>query len=338
MSSSSNSSELVPDIVTASLAGISTIACIISLGFLLYYKMWRSFIYRLVFYTFISLIILSLSTIAEMSLDLMIVTELESGESNLTDMSYLLTAVVVPIVLIYSSLAVSFMLVAYMTICIYLMALHNYQFTYKADICLLVLSIFYLVVVVALFSVSFIVTDITQALSIMVTVSINILLGVPFLVSIVFILLTLVPLCCRACGYNMCMKTAATVESHRKALKEILPLFILIMPSFLCCIWIISFNHFELVYFVFKILLFGLPGLVSALFFAFHLCFIKKSLRKLCGKHQSSRGAGYGSFDHYAHRTTAYTSEGISETCNTEYVPVSEAEEDSRFLLQKNKQ
>ena len=39
-----------------SLAGVSTIACIIVVEVLLYYKMWRSFIYRLVLYMFMSLI------------------------------------------------------------------------------------------------------------------------------------------------------------------------------------------------------------------------------------------------------------------------------------------
>ena len=62
------------------------------------------------------------------------------------------------------------------------------------------------------------------------------LFSVAFLVNFVFTTLTLVPLCCRACGNNLCMKTAATIESHRKALREILPLFILIVPSFLVCL------------------------------------------------------------------------------------------------------
>ena len=48
----------------------------------------------------------------------------------------------------------------------------------------------------------------------------DVLLNITNLVNIVFTALTLVPLCCRACGYNLCMKTAATIESHRKALEE----------------------------------------------------------------------------------------------------------------------
>ena len=54
--------KLGPDIASIPLAGVSTIACIVALGVLLYYKMWRTFIYRLVLYLLISLLLFSLST------------------------------------------------------------------------------------------------------------------------------------------------------------------------------------------------------------------------------------------------------------------------------------
>ena len=63
-----NSSLLQADIVTVSLAGVSTIACIIALGALLYYKLWRKFIYRLVLYKLLSLTGSSLSATIEISL------------------------------------------------------------------------------------------------------------------------------------------------------------------------------------------------------------------------------------------------------------------------------
>ena len=59
----STSNSLVADGVAFTLAGVSTIACIISLGVLLYYKMWKRFIYRLVLYITLSLLVLSLSDI-----------------------------------------------------------------------------------------------------------------------------------------------------------------------------------------------------------------------------------------------------------------------------------
>ena len=115
------------------------------------------------------------------------------------------------------------------------MALHNYQFTYKSDLCLLVPSILYLMVVIIL-TVTWDVLDHFDRRG----VTILNIFGLPFLVNVLFIALTLVPLCCRACGYNLCMKTAATIESHRKALREILPFFILIVPSFLVIVvWIV---------------------------------------------------------------------------------------------------
>ena len=61
-SGSGLSTESVGDF-TFSLASLSIIACIISLVVLIYFKLYRSFIYRLMFYSFISLIILSSSTI-----------------------------------------------------------------------------------------------------------------------------------------------------------------------------------------------------------------------------------------------------------------------------------
>ena len=174
------------------------------------------------------------------------------------------------------------MLVACITICIYLMALHNYQFTYKSDICLLVPSILYplIVAVPTIVKIATFYDEYYRRLCIFVG------FGMPFLTNIVFTALTLVPLCCRACGYNLCMKTAATVESHRKAQK-----------------------------------------------------FIRNNLSKLRDKKKARHDNinDYGTTNqHRTHRTTAYTTEGISETCNTEYVVVSENEEDTRFLQQKN--
>ena len=61
--SSSIDTEIEVDYVGLSVAGVSIIACIIAVGVLLYYKMWRTFIYRLVLYLFISLIVSSFATV-----------------------------------------------------------------------------------------------------------------------------------------------------------------------------------------------------------------------------------------------------------------------------------
>ena len=178
-------------------------------------------------------------------------------------------------------------------------------------------------------------------------VSILNIFGLPFLVNVLFIALTLVPLCCRACGYNLCMKTAATIESHRKALREILPFFILIVPSFLVIIvWIVWFSiasgfigggvhNYDADFNDILSALVAL-GLLNAVCFALHLFFIRKNLKKLQGKKKASRSANY--IQHRTHRTTVYTSKGISETCNTVSPLVNESGEDTRYLLRKSNQ
>ena len=142
------------------------------------------------------------------------------------------------------------------------------------------------------------------------------------------------------------MKTAATIESHRKALREILPFFILIVPSFLVIIvWIVWFSiasgfigggvhNYDADFNDILSALVAL-GLLNAVCFALHLFFIRKNLKKLQGKKKKpSRIAHF--IQHRTHRTTVYTSEGISETCNTVSPLVNESVEDTRYLLRKS--
>ena len=340
--SSLGSSELA---VSIPLSAVSIIAYVLALGVLLYYKMWRTFIYRLVLYMFISLIFFSMSEIIYSSA---VVLLKEAREINHSTNAYNITlgngtAVLNFIfMLVTSSLATAHMLVTCIIVCIYLMALHNYQFTYKSDLCLLVSSILYLMVVISLT----VIWDLLGHFDRRGITILNILLALPFLVKVVFIALTLVPLCCRACGYNLCMKTAATIESHRKALREILPFFILIVPSFLVIVvWIVWFSIASV--FIgsvhdydadFNNILTAIValGLLNVVCFALHLFFIRKNLKRLRGKKKASRTANF--IQHRTHRTTVYTSEGISETCNTVSPFVNESEEDTRYLLRKSNQ
>ena len=339
--SSMGSSELA---VSIPLSAVSIIAFVLALVVLLYYKMWRSFIYRLVLYMFISLIFFSMSGIINSSA---IVLLKEAREINTSTNAYNIydgndTVVLTFIfMLVTSSLATAHMLVICITVCIYLMALHNYQFTYKSDLCLLVSSILYIMVVITL-TVIWNVFDHFDRRG----VTILNIFALPFLVDVVFIALTLVPLCCRACGYNLCMKTAATIESHRKALREVLPFFILIVPSFLVIVvWIVwcsilsgFIGGVHNIDADFNDILSTLVaiGLLNAVCFALHLFFIRKNLKKLRAKKKASRTAN--SYQHRTHRTTVYTSEGISETCNTISPFVNESEEDTRYLLRKSNQ
>ena len=294
---------------------------------------------------FISLIFFSMSEIIYSSA---VVLLKEAREFNHSTNAYNITlgnntAVLTFIfMLVTSSLATAHMLVTCIIVCIYLMALHNYQFAYKSDLCLLVSSIPYLMVVISLT----VIWDLLGHYDRRDVTILNILLALPFLVKVVFIALTLVPLCCRACGYNLCMKTAATIESHRKALREILPFFILIVPSFLVIVvWIVWFTIKAI--FIgsvhdydsdFNDILSAIValGLLNVVCFALHLFFIRKNLKRLRGKKKASRTANF--IQHRTHRTTVYTSAGISETCNTVSPFVNESEEDTRYLLRKSNQ
>ena len=331
-----NNNSIVADHLSLPLAGVSTIACIIALGVLLYYKMWRTFIYRLVLYMFLSLIVSSLTTIGIALFDYLLINDrgVSLAEVNFTNESGLFVAKACLDFIVYGSQAIVFLVVTCINASIYLMALHSYQFTYKSDIYLLISSILYLMIVVIATIVSYVYVakgDYNEHTGV---VLLTLLSSGEFLVNFVFAMLTLVPLCCRACGYNLCMKTAATIESHRKALREILPFFILIVP-FTLFIWLYVVSLINIRELVYKVVTFSLPGLVCAVSFALHLCFIRNKLKKLRDKRRTSGTSNYGSFHR---RTPAYTSEGISETCNTEYVVLSENEEDTRFLLKRSDQ
>ena len=330
MNNSSNSSLLQSNIVTVSLASVSTIACIIAMGALLYYKLWHKFIYRLVLYKLLSLTGSSLSTTIAISL---LIIKKTREDVNIYSVFEAFRS------LSFGSLAIAIMIAVCIPICIYLMALHNYQFTYKADLCLLIPSILPLLLWAIMMVLLYACVNCGQ-LNIFLTVTEGSVLVTLFLVNIVFTLLTIVPLSCRACGYNMCMKTTATKESHRKALMEVLPLFILtILPVFSYSFVIIlakilnNSNDRVFLFFVLQNVLYGIPGLFSALSVAFHLFKIRNRL-----KIKRKKAICYGTVNQQrcTYGTAVYTSEGISETCNTEYTPVSENEEDTRFLLQKN--
>ena len=153
------------------------------------------------------------------------------------------------------------------------------------------------------------------------------------LVNIIFTTLALLPVCCGACGYNRCVRSVATRESHQWALKEILPpLFI-----FLIYTWVAIINLVLTTYYCEFVSLNAfsrLTGLFLALSLATHLCILGKAkLKKLRGKSLATHQQ-YGSMavQQCTHRTTVFTSEGISETCNTDFPHVSEDEVDRELL------
>ena len=322
-----NNSLLQSDIVTVSLAGVSTVTCIIAVAALLYYKLWHKFIYRLVLYKLLPLIGSSLATAIEYSLIILRTTQDVNIDSVIQTFS----------MFIIGCLVVALMIGVCISISIYLMALHNYQFTYKADLCLFIPFIIALMLWAILLILMYACSNCGPAIKL----TEEICLIIFFILNIVFTLLAVVPLSCRACGYNMCMKTTATKESHRKALIEILPFFILtILPAFSFCLVYSITNNLQnntgiiFTVFISRNVIYGIPGLFSAVSVAVHLFSVRNRLRS---KRRREPAVRYGSINHRCtYRTGVYTSEGMSETCNTEYIPVSENEEDTRLLLHKN--
>lgn len=68
--------------------------------------------------------------------------------------------------------------------------------------------------------------------------------------------------------------------------------------------------------------------------FTTHLCLLgKEKLEKLRGV-KKRQGMQYGTMENqlHTHRPTVFTTEGVSETCNTDYPHVSEDEVDRQFF------
>ena len=188
---------------------------------------------------------------------------------------------VIKVIIVFSvngSLVISSLFVTCINASISLMALRNYQFTYRSDICLLALSVLFgIISIITAVVVRTILFDYDNQIGLKIVASLSF---AAFLVNFIFTTLTIVTLCCRACGYDLCMKTAATIESHRKALREILPFFFIIAPSSF-----FIYIHFGLLIYsgsqVYNIIIFSLPGLICAVSFALHLCFIRGKLKIL---------------------------------------------------------
>ena len=331
--SSSIDTEIEADYVGLSVAGVSTIACIIALGVLLYYKMWRSFIYRLVLYMFISLIVSSFTTVGISLFDYLLISDrnmtLEEVNFASGNQTNLFVINIILHVSLNGSQPIASLFVTFINASITLMALRNYQFTYRSDLCLLALSIVFGIISITTTVVVYTRREYDVQIIINFFASLSI---AAFLVNFIFVTLTLVPLCCRACGYNLCMKTAATIESHRKALREILPLYILLVPNPL----FIFLDLRSLIYksgHVYSIT-FSLPGLICAVSFALHLCFIRKKLKNLRRRNTRRQSSKYGSVTH--NHSTEFTQERISEFWNTEHIVVRESEYDDQFLIQRS--
>ena len=130
-SNSSNSSSSLSQVdydVSISLASLSIIACIISLVVLIYFKLYHSFIYRLMFYSFISLIILSLSTITTAIFYCELTMYYNDGVPTMvTPHNYIVEAISQEFLIV--SLLVTFVFATIISLCICVLVLCNHHFT-----------------------------------------------------------------------------------------------------------------------------------------------------------------------------------------------------------------
>ena len=222
--------------ISTSLAGVSSIACLVAMGALLFFKAYRNFIYRLVLYILATLTITSLCTMIKY---LMSIIKVDLRDNNITiqdNGTGFSTAHFIASYAVQSGVLTALLLITCVTLCIYLMALHHCQFTSRvADIvCLLVsLATPQLLACVLLGICS---GDISPLWSCnypgkeqLIAV---VFVAVLFIVNAGVMVFTLVPLCCGVCEYRLMMRTIGTRRSHRQALKETIPLFLLPLSSF----------------------------------------------------------------------------------------------------------
>ena len=165
--------------------------------------------------------------------------------------------------------------------------------------------------------------------------------AVLFIVNAGVMVFTLVPLCCGVCEYRLMMRTIGTRKSHRQALKETIPLFLLPLSSFVYISLMILILPVNQLLHSYASILADLmvisvvessQGLVVTFLFATHLCILGKTkLRRLRGKNRSLvTTMPYGSItgQRCSYNPTVFTSEGLSDTCNIDNPHVSEDEVD----------
>ena len=327
------SSSSIPEFLTFSLQVVFLIIIIITLGVLLFFKMYRKFIYRLLLYAFVALIISSISWTG----NLLTIIKVQGQQVELETFTNSSISIIILFQYIYAgSILLFFLLLTSMSLYMYILAIHHHQFTsWVADLIFLLVCL----ILSQLSAISMLTLRLPYQAPVSDPIEVTCYILI-FLATVCFTALTLVPMCFRACGYNnLCMRSVATRESHQQALREILPLFILLSPSVgtLACIIL------ELAWKSAKVLLLEkwLPsidiftaGLLLPLSFAVHLCILGKTkLKKLRGK-KRPLPTTYGTIANqpHTHRPTVFTSEGISETCNTDYPHVSEDEVDRELL------
>ena len=323
-------------------AGVSIMACMVTIAVLISFKIYREFTYRLYLYTLIVLTLFSITEILHLTL------LYKDGNCEFLFVGYMYSF------FFYVSLSL-------MSSCIfYLHKLAMYyqphsKFIYDLNYCMVSL------ILPTLSSVSFkfvcengddidgfdstntspIISCTHMTKYMLIT---SVLMMVVIFFNGIFITCVIGSLCLKACAG--CIATTLTKDHYLQALKETMPLLILPvvtqMYAYYACtthyvVPIFKLEIFGLAIQLVSAVLAGLIGFVASLSFGLHLCILgKRKLRKLRGhiSKPSAAAAGYGTMNQqHTHRTTGYTAAGILETCNTTFPQVSEDDVDREILM-----
>ena len=327
-----NTSCIAADAVSCFVSVVFTIVHIIVLGVLVFFKMYRKFIYRLLLYAFVALMTASISWTAYLLTNIKVQGQQVEFEifTNSSISSIFLHIHVGGLNFVY-------LLLISMSLYMYILAIHHHQFTsWVADLIFLLVCF----ILSQIITISFLVTS-NPLYQSPATIALEVTCYILYLLQMLVsqhshwcqCVSELVVLTCA-------MRSVATRESHQRALRETLPLFILISPS----VGTLAYIILQLAWKSADVILqqwvptidISTTGLLLPLSFAVHLCILGKTkLMKLRGKRRP-QPTTYGTIANqpHTHRPTVFTSEGISETCNTDYPHVSEDEVDRELLQQ----
>ena len=344
-----NSYYLGVTVATLPVAGASAVACTTVLFALVYFKMYRHFTYRLVLYTLMMTTLTCLFLIAIMAV--IVHQHFHDGSHDQLEKGPAYELYKIVLYAGNSIFASMWVLTSCISFSIYNMVVHNHLFkSWVSDLNCLLLSLVTPPSMLAILTVACsgnkqvahslecldnapLKSPVMFLVIAMLYVAIN---GVFLVTSIVF-------MCCRAGDCKAITWTAATTASHRQALKETMPL-LLIPASVLIFIVFESFTivmsyTYSTIYFTQQTFFVGnfIPcvfGLIISLFFSIHLCLLgKRKLKKSRGV-KKEQVVQYGTMENqlHTHRPTVFTTEGLSETCNTTYPHVSEDEVDRQLF------
>ena len=240
---------------------------------------------------------------------------------------------------VYSSLCTAYFLLTCLNFCLYRLSIHHKCFSsWVVDLillltCFLLLQPFTLTLTIACGGITSLWKSLDSTCT-LATFTLLVAATIVLLTNIILTTLALLPACCRACGYNRCVRSVDTRESQTGTKRDIpflkrdttIPFFIV---HLLChnklstsCKMGVNCRSTS-------------NRAISCLFFCHSPLHSWKSKTKKAARQITSYTSTIRiySVQQNTHRTIVFISEGISETCNTDYPHVSEDEVDRELNL-----